>query len=517
MGKMDKIAYEVRLLNRQFGNINLKEFLDSSHRLHKKIKKLDKTDERYYFILFDFSATVSDFAHLFGHKKSAKLAFEIFEENKGSFKLIVSPFIYYYNAANVKTNVITFQEPATQTFKTIEELVELKNLIWKAIKSVGSTEEAPVECYINLANALKQQLRITEAMYYYDKAIKLDHNLPQGWLNRTDSILLLSKLTNGYNLNMLVQAKNGYVRALHTGEIPNQSDRVAVAHEKITRIQAVIDKNESGDSSKEYIDCINSIFSENQNNEYWSFVQAEQLSLSEHALYCDCSTREYLDDLSLLIDKSEKFMPMSMVLNRLKSEFSLARRCYFDYLNASDDTEVYYGDNYYNESLSIELEKLRTSFKLCFGILDKIGEAICGLFDFYPANNQVYFQSFWQLDTGNRREKIEAEKNLALLALYSIATDLNERKDGEWAFYKQWRNDLEHKFVIVQKNDIQSDVISENIADGVIIINEDEFVRHLKQLLQLTRSAIFSFVYAVKQKHLKETNGKKECIDLSEF
>src|ERR1035438_9470427 len=35
--------------------------------------------------------------------------------------------------------------------------------------------------------------------------------------------------------------------------------------------------------------------------------------------------------------------------------------------------------------------------------------------------------------------------NPSLVALYSQATDLG--KDGEWAIFKTWRNDLEHRFL----------------------------------------------------------------------
>ena len=63
----------------------------------------------------------------------------------------------------------------------------------------------------------------------------------------------------------------------------------------------------------------------------------------------------------------------------------------------------------------------------------------------------IYFQTFWQLDVDNRRQRFEDIKSHGLLALYSIATDLNKNKGGELAFYKEWRNGLEHKFLVVQK------------------------------------------------------------------
>lgn len=94
------------------------------------------------------------------------------------------------------------------------------------------------------------------------------------------------------------------------------------------------------------------------------------------------------------------------------------------------------------------------------------------------------------------------------MALYSIATDLNSRKDGELAFFKDWRNDLEHKFVVVHKNEIPiDDYGTYSFFEDILFIQESELIENLKILLQLTRSAIFSFVYMVREDTLK--NEKK--------
>lgn len=200
---------------------------------------------------------------------------------------------------------------------------------------------------------------------------------------------------------------------------------------------------------------------------------------------------------------------MEMVLNRLKSEFSFARRLYFEYLTEEQDYELLhdscFSELFNDELLGIDVEKLRTAFRSCFGILDKIGIAICELFDLYPPNGTVYFQSFWQLDQDKRREKFNSHKSPGLLALYSIATDLNNKKGGEWSFFKDWRNNLEHEFVVVHKTDSPSDIYkSYKFIKNMVFINEDDFLNHLERLFQLTRSAIFSFAFAVRDKALNE-------------
>ncbi len=200
---------------------------------------------------------------------------------------------------------------------------------------------------------------------------------------------------------------------------------------------------------------------------------------------------------------------MEMVLNRLKSEFSFARRMYFEYLTGGSLDELRYescfSELFNDEILGGEVEKIRVGFRQCFSILDKIAVAVCELFDVYPKNRVVFFQSFWQLHLENRMETFESIKSPGLLALYSIATDLNEKGSGEWAFLKDWRNDLEHKFVIVHKGEKPSDVYgSYKMMNDMLFINEADFIYHYKHLLQLTRSAIFSFVFVVREKALKQ-------------
>ena len=153
------------------------------------------------------------------------------------------------------------------------------------------------------------------------------------------------------------------------------------------------------------------------------------------------------------------------------------------------------------EVLGVPIEKLRTSFRLCFGILDKIAVAICRLYDLKP-KGQIYFQNFWRLDEDGRRERFESIKSPGLLALYSIATDLNMHKNGEWSCFKDWRNSLEHGLFVVQEEDSGLDPYA-SFSIGIEKVLLKDFLYFLEQLLQLTRSAIFSFVFSVRDSALQ--------------
>ncbi|MGP4813113.1 LA2681 family HEPN domain-containing protein [Psychrobacter sp. 1Y10] len=83
---------------------------------------------------------------------------------------------------------------------------------------------------------------------------------------------------------------------------------------------------------------------------------------------------------------------MEKVLNRLKSEFGLARLMLYEYKVAKSDNDIdddaCYAELYDNELLGTNIEKLRTAFRICFGILDKIGNAVALLFDLQLKNSK---------------------------------------------------------------------------------------------------------------------------------
>ena len=87
----------------------------------------------------------------------------------------------------------------------------------------------------------------------------------------------------------------------------------------------------------------------------------------------------------------------------------------------------------------------------------------------------------------------------------TIACDLNHKLEGELSFYKQWRNALEHSFVFVYENEKPESIEASTYYEEPVFISESEFIESTEHVLQLTRSAIFSFVFAVRIKAEKES------------
>ena len=163
------------------------------------------------------------------------------------------------------------------------------------------------------------------------------------------------------------------------------------------------------------------------------------------------------------------------------------------------DNDACYAELYDNELLGTNIEKLRTAFRICFGILDKIGNAIALLFDLQLKTNKgkvrsSYFHTFWELEDEDRLQKFEAYETEGLIGFYSIACDLNHKLEGELSFYKQWRNALEHSFVFVYENE-KPENIETSLAyyEEPVFISESEFVGERRACSTIDTFSYFFF------------------------
>jgi tetratricopeptide (TPR) repeat protein len=485
--------------------IDAGEFVEAEKLARSLLLYLEENDDgsEYFSVLyFNLCGYLIDIGHNTGKEDLSNRGIFVLEDFKERFEKVVPLHSYYYNLANAKSNVVEKKSPFGLTFQNIESLVSAKNNYWRAIKEANKSGLVPPEYYVNLANCLKQQFRLSESLGYYDTVISMNVDIPQAHVNKSDSLMLLNAVSNSYSCKMLWDVIQGYQAASVSKNLP-----LSYAEYYAKKAEGLLAKfKEQGINVSE--DDINEL------SEYRKFCCKNYLTLSEHGLYCSCagSARDNLTIPLRTISMSGGFVPqMEMVLNRLKSEFSLARRNYYEYLNNDEDIELLHEDCFTElhngECLGMSYEKLRSVFRLCFGILDKIAMAICELFDFTPQSGKVYFQNFWQLDRDNRRERFEKIKSPGLLSLYSIATDLNEYKNGEWKEFKQWRNSLEHGFfVVTESRDVNDVYQSYRFTKDIELVYVKDFEYFVKQMLHLTRSAVFSFAFTIRSKALESSD-----------
>ncbi|MBK0089386.1 LA2681 family HEPN domain-containing protein [Erwinia sp. S59] len=500
------INYVVSKMEEINALIGLGEF-DSAYKNSKKILEclndIETICENKIIILSNLAGYFIDIGSYGKNKGIVEEGLDLLAKNKDDILTIMKESSYYYNLANGMSSLLDFNPYGDTNIDVFMGFNDVKNNYWKSYKF--SQEEGFIhpELMVNLANALKRQYRISESMSYYDEAISADNTIPQAWVNRSEALELLNELSTTYSYKMIREVIRGYKCAIESGKcIPSW---VATYNRKIKYNEDILVAS-CNDANEDLIEDERLTDEEyDALSHYQKFCIDNNLMLSDHSLYCNCYASSK-DNITIATTEKGVFgdfiVPMEMVLNRLKAEFSLARKMFFEYKVGSDtfdeDSEVYYSELYNGEILYESVEKLRLAYKSCFGVLDKIAVALCKLFDLKPERGHIYFHSFWQVRDEKRKTKIDKANNKGLLGLFSIAMDLND-KNGELAFFRDWRNDLEHKLLVIHERGMLEDLYnSYGYFEDVKFIEKEEFEQHLLQLMKIVKSAIILFVFTVR-------------------
>lgn len=389
--------------------------------------------------------------------------------------------------------------------------IEAKQHYLRAYKKIRSNKlnKDTIDIVNNLGNNLADSGRYIEALQLFDECLNRFPNFIESLISKAD---LLDHLLENKIIREPVSLLSVY-SMYHTSaklSIPNKEIKTRV-EEWIKKFESIMISNNL--DPKAIIEEFNNNHITDQNDSIYSkFKKDNFLTLSEHSLFCKCSAGS-VEDLLIgfpgLIVRNEKIVLLELLNNRMKSEFELARQLFFEYntQSSNETTEYMHYENLIPGILNGVLnEKLRTSFRLCFGILDKIAEGICYMLDLkFTSKDNIYFHDFWNSKKDpDRWKKINQIQNIHLTALYSIANDLN-KNEGEFGYYKEWRNKLEHGlFNILNQSLNQKDI---NILEQETFCKHEminSFEHSTKHLLQITRAAILSFVWCIREELIKD-------------
>jgi len=464
-------------------------------------------------------------------EKAALDGLEILETNRKELMKHVREDSFEYNLGNGKSALFKIKRSNPNfkfSAKDIKLLIEAKNHYWKAYKLISDNDKLlKVQILVNLGNTLLHCGRVAEALQYFDSVLSENPSFPKAQANRSTALISLIELSGTYTTNLLQQAWKGYEIATQQPDLPNFI--VEIFDNKRADLKGkleILGYNE---------DKINHDIEETEaesktHSKFRKYCIENHLTLSEHALYCNCLGARR-DNLTIPIPVKPiggDFVPkMELILNRLKSEFAFARLLYYqskpsNFINLETfEKELTFTELYENEAVGNRSEMLRNSFRLCFGVLDKIAYGVCDLFDLAEANEPLYFERFWKpigknlsVKQKERWANINSIDNVSLLALYSQATDLNAT-NGEWSIFKKWRNALEHEMFILNLDDKKpSDKyrIFENQND-IYRVEYGEFEIKTLHMLRITRSAIFNFVFCVRAEGTKvKSNGTADTF-----
>lgn len=387
-----------------------------------------------------------------------------------------------------------------------DSLFEAKQSYQRAFKKIkiDDLNEFSIQVLTNLGNNLNHSGRIVEALQLFDLVLAHNPKFPQAVASKADGLRYMMQATNCPITISLFAEIYRLFNIASEQKIVLKEIKESVENGKNYSLEFLIRNGVKIDSLDAEFDLNDLEYQNHPDN--LKFFLDNFLSLSEHSLYCKCNGSK-IDDLTIgypgFVITDEKIVQLELLNNRLKSEFSLARQLYFDYLEFNENDNVHYENIISGIDNGIRVEKLRTSFRQCFGILDKIAEGLCFLLDLEIGESEnIYFETFWKPKNKLARwTKINEFENIHLTALYSIACDLN-KKNGEFGFYKQWRNKIEHGLFSLNNAEYEDNELE--YANFSIRTTTSDFEQKTKHLLQLTRASIFSYVYCVRHELIRK-------------
>lgn len=443
----------------------------------------------------------------------------IYESNRDTIEQHVEQTSIEYNLGNAKSGLYGITADRSKPRLDLEEmelLTEAKNHYWRALKTSRSDMKRHKRMLrVNLGNALSQAGRTVEALQYYDEVLREDPEFSKANGNRARVLQILASIS-GPSTRLLLEVAEGYRKGAAGENVPSYVKQRWRQHARSIEGKLRVQAQRAPDLEKDR-DRTEKEFEDHSS--YRQFSLRNFLSLNEHALYCHCAVarRDTLTvETEALTTKGEFIPVMEHRLDRVKSEFSFARRSFYQALNQDSETldapneDVDFTRPYEAESIGLRSELLRASFRTCFGILDKIAWGLCELYDLQVGKKESinFHQSLWNPNTPRWEALNSTERNSSHAALYSQATDLSNKTGGEWAVYRSWRNALEHGFLVLQEHPEAEDpggVVKD--SESVVVVPLGRFQKKALHLLQLTRSAIFNFAFCARVEAWKVGQG----------
>jgi tetratricopeptide (TPR) repeat protein len=377
-------------------------------------------------------------------------------------------------------------------FTEIENIYDIKDTIQESIVlyrdcvSRASTNE---EIYVNrnnLAVSLSRVGRFVESMICYEENIRLLKDKPQSNLSWADNLYNMKKkysLINCASIWYCIAER--YIAGMKSDEIPDDirlqiSSYILEIQTHLNHIGFELSENKINENrEEEFADF-------QEHSELRKFSIDHQITLSEHALFCNC--RDSKED-NLVCGTSKP--NYEQVLSIIISEFAFARYLLFKYVNnLIDEPDDFNKASINNFAVGYKIEHLKQSFKIVYSILDKIGNGIVDFFNIERIGRHTYFEDIF----GHYKDQFEPINNISLCALFSLSLELNQ-SNGSLRHFKKIRNMMEHETKL------------KIVFDGGIEFNEDEKVISSEtmkdltlSLMKLTRSAIFSFVFLIRER-----------------
>lgn len=228
-----------------------------------------------------------------------------------------------------------------------------------------------------------------------------------------------------------------------------------------------------------------------------------------------------------------KFMKphFAIAFANIKREFCFARYLAYEGISKKypkfEEKELNLASDHYNSDYSGKTERLKTSFRLAFGVLDKLVNLLisflkldkelikknkCRTVEFKPKFFEIHLINY-------------LETNKYIKALYYVSCELNNESKftqdniqknlllGEAKHLKELRNDLEHNWVHVLEFILNDSKCCDQ--DYANYIETEQLESDTIKVLKLVRSCIIYLVFAVQlEENKRQSDGNSISLEI---
>lgn len=220
-------------------------------------------------------------------------------------------------------------------------------------------------------------------------------------------------------------------------------------------------------------------------------------------------------------DRSDAHLPPPIMgfFSQIKQEYVSARFMLFEGVNSTgvhfSDRGVELSDTLDYPQYSLASERVRTSFRIAYSLLDKVAFLVDRYWDLGKEQDKISFKNVWMVERKTRLlPQFENRENLPLRGLFWLSKELfeDQYKQATAADARELhsvRNALEHTYLRVCEGWAKPFMIDKTSSTGFgIALGSDELEAKAIRLMQMVRSALFyvSFAIAVEEQKKKHVN-----------
>lgn len=415
-------------------------------------------------------------------------------------------YIWYFRS-NIQSAIQTIQDPQSWKWRQPHrerQILYLRRAIeHKTFLLLPEVMQASI--LVNLGNSLSAFGRGLEAIELYDSALDLVPNYAMAQGNRGEAMYaLLRSIPDPSHAHLLAAYAHQYLEATLAADAnwengntnakvhyKSYADHIAgkIDPEQIRREQS-LDEFSLGKSKAE------------RSYRLWSLEHNLFLNplnvLGKHSIAA-------ADRMNLPSHITPIMDPPQYIawFNQMKQEYIGARWLLYEGTRLPRrhfaDRESFLVNTLDYPAYSLQTEKLRTAFRLAYGLLDKVAGFVNTYYKLGMDAKRVDLRNVWRDKKVDLRPEFVDKKNLALRGLYWLALDVIGDDPGdqdsiapEAAELKRIRNLLEHRSLVLREMGTASPM------GAVETIALSDFERHALHILKLARAALMYLAFSMR-------------------